>query len=378
MHHSRKNSCVSCMQQLHMLLHGVVHALQQCSMAVNHTQMSLHQHWASYALLCKRHAVPASNSLLLRYQLPSTVRAEEHGRAPVATRRLTAVSCQQVLLIHICLTASLFTQCRGCIFQVLPELVPGHAARADSADYFKRRESWPCCRQVTAFLQGSQLLELLQAAPGSTDVLLYNEQYIVKPALSSGSAFGWHYDSQWCGMQHGVQYSPYLSLWVALDDMTAANGCLMVLPGRRANRQTGSSGSGRSRTEACRHVGQAVRQPLQAPDVERVQYIQASCTEELLAQLDGYCQHPGACTAADGGATTARASSVSTACFQDAASSCQSSSFQGILAGCAVGLEMPAGTTVSCRLVDLDGIMHACTGTCMVAVRHVPQSTHTV
>ncbi|KAF6262212.1 hypothetical protein COO60DRAFT_1458689 [Scenedesmus sp. NREL 46B-D3] len=101
---------------------------------------------------------------------------------------------------------------RGCIFQVLPELAPGHAARADSAAYFKQRDSWPCCNGVAAFLRSPQLLQLLQAALGSISLLLYNEQYIIKPPCSMASEFGWHYDSQRCSAQCGVQYSPYLSV----------------------------------------------------------------------------------------------------------------------------------------------------------------------
>lgn len=240
---------------------------------------------------------------------------------------------------------------------MLPELVPGHVARADAASYFKQRDSWPCCQGIAAFLQSPQVLQLMQAALGSTAVLLYNEQYIMKPPHSSGSAFGWHYDSQWCDKQHGVQYSPYLSLWVALDDMTAENGCLVVLPGSRGNKQTGNSGCS-SRMEACELAGQAVPQSQQAPDVQQVQFIEMDSLEVLLAKLSRICSQAGADPAADAAATSADASSDGG--LQDRASSSCHLSCPGHTKGCAVGLEVPAGTAVSYQILDHD-IVHVCT-----------------
>ena len=63
------------------------------------------------------------------------------------------------------------------------------------------------------------------------------EQYIIKPPhCNSDAAFQWHFDSQYAvSTGRAVSHSPYLSLWVALDDMTASNGCLVVLPGARGD-----------------------------------------------------------------------------------------------------------------------------------------------
>ncbi len=44
-------------------------------------------------------------------------------------------------------------------------------------------------------------------------------QYIVKPGASSQSGFAWHRDSDWCS-DKDHQYSPYISLWCALDETT--------------------------------------------------------------------------------------------------------------------------------------------------------------
>jgi ectoine hydroxylase-related dioxygenase (phytanoyl-CoA dioxygenase family) len=64
---------------------------------------------------------------------------------------------------------------------------------------------------------------------------LFNDQYVVKPpARSDGalraSCFEWHHDSQWCDDDGKTVYAPYLSAWVALDDVNEENGTLRFLP----------------------------------------------------------------------------------------------------------------------------------------------------
>ncbi len=47
-------------------------------------------------------------------------------------------------------------------------------------------------------------------------------QYVVKPSRTRLSGFGWHRDRDWCCGPE-VDYSPYLSVWIALDDMHAGS-----------------------------------------------------------------------------------------------------------------------------------------------------------
>ena len=56
------------------------------------------------------------------------------------------------------------------------------------------------------------------------ECMLFNEQFVVKGA-GSGAGFAWHQDSAYVGFDH----DPYLSVWIALDDTTTANGCLHLL-----------------------------------------------------------------------------------------------------------------------------------------------------
>ncbi|MDO8362236.1 MAG: phytanoyl-CoA dioxygenase family protein [Actinomycetota bacterium] len=61
------------------------------------------------------------------------------------------------------------------------------------------------------------------------DVYLFLELFVVKPP-EVGMPMAWHQDG---GYVMGHPHDPYISLWVALDDMTVANGTLCVLPRSR-------------------------------------------------------------------------------------------------------------------------------------------------
>ncbi len=54
---------------------------------------------------------------------------------------------------------------------------------------------------------------------------LFNEQFVVKGA-GSGASFAWHQDSAYVGFDH----TPYLSVWIALDDTNVENGCVYLFP----------------------------------------------------------------------------------------------------------------------------------------------------
>ena len=81
---------------------------------------------------------------------------------------------------------------------------------------------------VERFLHSDLMARIARAALGPT-VYLFNEQYVVK-AAERGMKFGWHQDSGFIPYAH----RPYLTCWVALDDVTEANGTLYLLPYSRA------------------------------------------------------------------------------------------------------------------------------------------------
>src|SRR5919106_1141349 len=81
---------------------------------------------------------------------------------------------------------------------------------------------------VERFLFADLMAHAAQAAVGDT-VYLFNEQYVVK-AAEQGMKFSWHQDSGFIDYAH----RPYLTCWIALDDMTEANGTVYLLPYSRA------------------------------------------------------------------------------------------------------------------------------------------------
>jgi ectoine hydroxylase-related dioxygenase (phytanoyl-CoA dioxygenase family) len=81
---------------------------------------------------------------------------------------------------------------------------------------------------VRRFLFSDLMAQIARTALGDT-VYLFNEQYVVKGA-ERGMRFGWHQDSGYIGYPH----SPYLTCWIALDDVSEANGTVYLLPYERA------------------------------------------------------------------------------------------------------------------------------------------------
>jgi ectoine hydroxylase-related dioxygenase (phytanoyl-CoA dioxygenase family) len=81
---------------------------------------------------------------------------------------------------------------------------------------------------IERFLRSDLMVEIARAALGDT-VYLFNEQYVVK-AAEHGMKFGWHQDSGFIPYEH----RPYVTCWIALDDVTEANGTVYLLPYSRA------------------------------------------------------------------------------------------------------------------------------------------------
>jgi ectoine hydroxylase-related dioxygenase (phytanoyl-CoA dioxygenase family) len=81
---------------------------------------------------------------------------------------------------------------------------------------------------IRSFLLSDLMAQIARAALGES-VYLFNEQYVVK-AAEKGMRFGWHQDSGFIGHPH----TPYLTCWIALDDVSEENGTVHVLPYERA------------------------------------------------------------------------------------------------------------------------------------------------
>ena len=81
---------------------------------------------------------------------------------------------------------------------------------------------------VANFVFGEMMSDVARATAGDDAVLFY-DQFVVK-GPEQGASFAWHQDSGYVAFPH----RPYVTCWVALDDMSAANGTVSILPYSRA------------------------------------------------------------------------------------------------------------------------------------------------
>ena len=94
--------------------------------------------------------------------------------------------------------------------------------------YFLRnsRERYTELRRV---LFNDTTAALCEATIGAT-AYLQNEQFVVK-LREPTSVFAWHQDSGYNVYRGGAErHQPYVTLWLALDDVSRANGTISLLP----------------------------------------------------------------------------------------------------------------------------------------------------
>lgn len=78
-----------------------------------------------------------------------------------------------------------------------------------------------------------KVAEVCKTTIGDT-AFLHSEQFVVK-MTDSNTNFAWHQDSGYSVYQGGAEpHKPYLTCWIALDDMSKKNGTISVLPFSRS------------------------------------------------------------------------------------------------------------------------------------------------
>jgi len=104
--------------------------------------------------------------------------------------------------------------------------------RVDGITHYKRRyflhNSYVRNEAMRRWVFSPEMAAVARAALGDT-AQLFLEQFVVK-GCDTGSKFGWHQDSGYVGYPH----REYLTCWIALDDVSVANGTISVLPYSRA------------------------------------------------------------------------------------------------------------------------------------------------
>jgi len=122
----------------------------------------------------------------------------------------------------------------GCVAQVN---APTSSSAKDGDVNHRARDdgSGICDAKVSETVARDGAIGRVVIALLGSDARLFNDQYVVKPPARNGAArrascFEWHHDSQWCDDDGKTVYAPYLSAWVALDDVSEENGTLRFLP----------------------------------------------------------------------------------------------------------------------------------------------------
>lgn len=82
--------------------------------------------------------------------------------------------------------------------------------------------------ELRTFLFSETIRQICRATIGD-DAYLFWEQYVIK-AGDPDTAFSWHQDSGYVHEDH----EPYVTVWIALDDVTADNGPVHLLPYSRS------------------------------------------------------------------------------------------------------------------------------------------------
>lgn len=92
------------------------------------------------------------------------------------------------------------------------------------------RKNYP---ELMPVIFSERAASVCRATIGNT-AYLHNEQFVVKKS-DSDTAFAWHQDSGYSVYSGGAaRHEPYLTFWIALDDMSESNGTISVLPFNRA------------------------------------------------------------------------------------------------------------------------------------------------
>ena len=82
--------------------------------------------------------------------------------------------------------------------------------------------------ELRPFVFGPTMAAVCRAVLGS-EAYLFWEQYVIK-AADPDTTFAWHQDSGYVHEDH----EPYLTCWIALDNVTEENGSVYLLPYSRS------------------------------------------------------------------------------------------------------------------------------------------------
>jgi ectoine hydroxylase-related dioxygenase (phytanoyl-CoA dioxygenase family) len=104
------------------------------------------------------------------------------------------------------------------------------------------------------------ILDLAEGVLGTSDIRLYHDQALYKPALN-GDIVPWHQDN---GYWH-LDPPGAASLWIALDDATTENGCMWVVPGSHKAGEVGHQRAGQYVAQLKADADESLAVPVPLP-----------------------------------------------------------------------------------------------------------------
>lgn len=105
-----------------------------------------------------------------------------------------------------------------------------------------------------------ETIDMVEALLGTSDILLYHDQALFKPALH-GDEVPWHQDNGYW------KFDPpnAISLWMALDDADEANGCMRFVPGSQKAGEAGHQRAGQYIAQLKTDADESMAVPVSLP-----------------------------------------------------------------------------------------------------------------
>jgi ectoine hydroxylase-related dioxygenase (phytanoyl-CoA dioxygenase family) len=122
-------------------------------------------------------------------------------------------------------------------------------------------DMWRLDSMFEQLLHKVELLAIIEGVMGHSNIRLYHDQALFKPALH-GAIVPWHQDN---GYWH-LEPAAAMSMWIALDDADEENGCMWVIPGSHRAGEVGHERAGHyiAQLKANAEETRAVSVPLRA------------------------------------------------------------------------------------------------------------------
>jgi phytanoyl-CoA hydroxylase len=104
------------------------------------------------------------------------------------------------------------------------------------------------------------ILDLVEGLMGTPNIRLYHDQALFKPPLH-GDEVPWHQDN---GYWH-LEPAGAISLWIALDDVDEANGCMRFVPGSHKAGEVGHLRAGQYIAQLKADADESLAVPVPLP-----------------------------------------------------------------------------------------------------------------